>query len=360
MKARVAAFGPLLGLVLTWLLFAMLAGRSFTSWGNFELMLVQTAVVGVAAVGATWIIIGGGIDLSVGSAIALAGMAGAAVQRAGGGLVATIVLTITTGVGIGWLIGALVVGQLARVVLSLAAAGLVFGLVPAAASGPHWTGAAAALVAGGGTWFATRRLDRLLPLSPFIITLGLWGALRGLAKGLGHNQPIYFDAEPALAGLMQSTWAVPPGVVVMVLVALLAALLLRRTVFGRHATAMGHNRETARLSGVDVLAVERTIYVLAGACTGIAALLQLSFLSMGDPTTAQGYELKAIAAAVIGGASLSGGAGSIAGTLLGAFLMTVVDNGCTKLGFDNWVQEVVTGAIIVAAVAIDRARQGRR
>lgn len=359
MKLRLAAFGPLLGLALTWFLFATLAGSAFTSWGNFQLMLVQTAVVGVAAVGATWIIIGGGIDLSVGSAIALSGMVGAAVQRASGSPAVTIAATIAAGVGTGWLIGALVVGQLLRVALSLAAAALAGALASALPAAP-WIVAAAALLAATAVWWATRRFERLLPLSPFIITLGLWGALRGLAKGLGHNQPIYFDPAPVLAGLMQSSWLVPPGVLVMVLVAGLAALLLRRTVFGRHATAMGHNRETARLSGVDVLAVERTIYVLAGACTGVAALLQLSFLSMGDPTTAQGHELKAIAAAVIGGASLSGGAGSIAGTLLGAFLMTVVDNGCTKLGFDNWVQEVVTGAIIVAAVAIDRARQVRR
>jgi ribose/xylose/arabinose/galactoside ABC-type transport system permease subunit len=99
------------------------------------------------------------------------------------------------------------------------------------------------------------------------------------------------------------------------------------------------------------------VYVLGASCAGVAAVLQLSYLSMGDPTTAQGLELRAIAAAVIGGASLSGGEGSVAGAVIGALVMTVVDNGCTKLGLDNWVQEVVTGAIIVAAVALDRWRQ---
>jgi ribose/xylose/arabinose/galactoside ABC-type transport system permease subunit len=100
------------------------------------------------------------------------------------------------------------------------------------------------------------------------------------------------------------------------------------------------------------------IYGLASACTGLAAVLQFAFLyGQGDPTTADGYELKVIASAVIGGASLSGGAGSIGGTILGAFIMTVVDNGCTKLGLDNWVQEIVTGAIILAAVIIDQLRQ---
>jgi ribose/xylose/arabinose/galactoside ABC-type transport system permease subunit len=149
----------------------------------------------------------------------------------------------------------------------------------------------------------------------------------------------------------------PIGVWVLLAVAALAAFALRRTVFGRHVHAFGQNREAARLSGLDVVGLERRVYVVAGLCAGIAAVLQLSYLSMGDPTTAQGYELKAIAAAVIGGASLAGGTGSIVGTLVGAFVMTIVDNGCTKLGLDNWVQEVATGAIIVGAVALDRMRQ---
>jgi ribose/xylose/arabinose/galactoside ABC-type transport system permease subunit len=140
-------------------------------------------------------------------------------------------------------------------------------------------------------------------------------------------------------------------------VALLAALGLGATVFGRHAVAIGSNEETARLCGVRVERTRLGVYVLGCSCAGIAAMLQLSYLSMGDPTTAQGLELETIAAAVIGGASLAGGEGSIGGTLVGALIMTVVDNGCTKLGLDNWVQEVVTGAIIVGAVALDRWRQ---
>src|SRR5262249_49850802 len=101
------------------------------------------------------------------------------------------------------------------------------------------------------------------------------------------------------------------------------------------------------------------VYMIAIACAGVAGLLQFSYLSMGDPTTADGYELKVIAAVVIGGASLSGGEGSVLGTIVGALIMTVVDNGCTKLGLDNWVQEIVTGGIIVTAVALDRWRHRR-
>lgn len=350
-------FGPLFGLAGTWLLFALTAGRSFTSWNNQELMLLQTAVVGTAAVGATWIIVAGGIDLSVGATIALATMAGAFVLRAGGGALAAAAAMVATGALVGWVIGELVVGSLARVLLAVAAA-VGAGFAARAAGLPLQLAAAGG--AGIAAWFLARRLRFSLPLSPFIVTLGLWGALRGLAKGLGDNQPIYPESTGALGGLMLAgRGGLPLGVWVLLGVAALAALALKYTVFGRHVVAVGSNRETARLCGVDVARVEVRVYVLGVLCAGIAGVLQLSYLSMGDPTTAQGYELKTIAAAVIGGASLAGGEGSIGGTLIGALIMTVVDNGCTKLGLDNWVQELVTGGIIVAAVALDRWRRGR-
>lgn len=347
------ALGPLLGLLATWFLFAALAGSSFTNWNNTELMLLQTAVVGTAAVGATWIIVSGGIDLSVGSSIALATMAGAKTLAAGGGLALAMLATVATGTVTGWLIGALVVGALLRVLATLLAGAVVFLLCRALGG---WA-TPLALLAGTAAWFSSRRITWTLPLSPFIVTLGLWGTLRGLAKGLGDNQPIYFERNETLSGLMVTGGLLPTGVWVLLAVATIAALLLQRTVFGRRVTAIGSSRQTARLCGVSVPRTELLVYVLGCTCAGIAAVLQLSYLSMGDPTTAQGYELKAIAAAVIGGASLTGGEGAIFGTLLGAFIMTVVDNGCTKLGLDNWVQEVVTGGIIVAAVALDRLRQ---
>ncbi|MCA8963487.1 MAG: ABC transporter permease [Planctomycetes bacterium] len=350
------AAGPLLGLVCVWLLFAATAGTKFMSWPNQELMLLQTAVVGTAAVGATWIIVSGGIDLSVGSNIALCTMAGAGVLQAGGGLWLALVATIATGTLVGWLIGALVVGALPRVLVTLGCGGGVFLVA-------HGLGAWAwplGVLAGAVAWLSSRRLSWKLPLSPFIVTLGLWGTLRGLAKGLGDNQPIYFERNDTLAGLMVTGGVLPAGVWILLAVAAIAAVLLRRSVFGRRVVAIGSSRQTARLCGVDVPRTEMGVYLLGCTCAGIAAVLQLSYLSMGDSTTAQGYELKTIAAAVIGGASLAGGEGSIGGTLLGALIMTVVDNGCTKLGLDNWVQEVVTGGIIVGAVALDRLRLARR
>jgi ribose/xylose/arabinose/galactoside ABC-type transport system permease subunit len=363
--------GPLLGLVATWLLFAATAGGPFLSWANHELMLLQTAVVGVAAIGATWIIVAGGIDLAVGSTIALAGMVGALALRSGLPWPVAAAATALSGAAVGFAIGALVTGALARLCLAGAAAAAAAFVATAlgglsageAGGGGHmvgWIAAVAGAAVAAIVWQLTTRLRWSLPLSPFIVTLGLWGALRGLAKGLGGNQPVYFPRNDDLAALMLPRSAVLPiGVWVMLAVAAVAAFALRRTVFGRHVLAFGQNREAARLSGLPVVGLERSVYVVGGLCAGIAAVLQLSYLSMGDPTTAQGYELKAIAAAVIGGASLAGGAGSMVGTVLGALVMTVVDNGCTKLGLDNWVQDVATGAIIVAAVALDRLRQQR-
>jgi ribose/xylose/arabinose/galactoside ABC-type transport system permease subunit len=138
------------------------------------------------------------------------------------------------------------------------------------------------------------------------------------------------------------------------------AAVLRYTRFGRHVFAIGSNEQTARLCGIRVARTKLMIYAAAVACAGVAAVLQFSFLyGQGDPTTAEGYELKVIAAVVIGGASLTGGEGSILGTIVGALIMAVVDNGCTKLELDNWLQEIVTGAIIVVAVMLDQLRHRR-
>ena len=347
--------GPLLGLIATYALFALTAGSNFTSIGNLELMLLQTAVVGIAAIGATWVILSGGIDLAVGSTIAVSAMVGALALRSGASWWSAMGISAVVGGSIGFAIGTLVTGAMARTLLTLAGGGIAFLSAPDTSP---LLRTAITLAAGAAAWRLSRRVTWSLPLSPFIVTLGAFGALRGLAKGLGGNQPVYFPRNDALA-----SWMLPgdlwlaPGVWLLLAATAAAAVLLRRTVFGRHALAFGANRQAARLAGIDTTRIEVSVYAIAGVCSGIAGTLQLSFLSMGDPTTAQGHELKAIAAAVIGGASLAGGSGSMFGTLVGALVMTVVDNGCTKLGLDNWVQEIATGAIIVGAVALDRWRQ---
>jgi ribose transport system permease protein len=186
--------------------------------------------------------------------------------------------------------------------------------------------------------------------------------LRGLAKGLAHEQKIDADAQglDRLLTPVTGSWSpVPIGVWIAIGVALLAGGALSYTRFGRHVFAVGSNENAARLCGIDVARVRVAVYTLAALLTGLAGVMEFSTLTVGDPTDSIGLELEVIAAVVIGGGSLSGGEGSIRGTLVGALLMTVIKTGSTHLGLPNWVQEIVTGAIIVTAVAVDRVRRGK-
>jgi ribose/xylose/arabinose/galactoside ABC-type transport system permease subunit len=359
--ALLSKLGPLIGLICVWGLFAALKGHDFIKWDNQRLMLLQTAVVGTAAMGATLIIISGGIDLSVGSSIALGTMVVALLLKAGVPPLGAALGGVVGGMACGVAIGGAVVGHVGRVAAVILAAMTVvwswesIGLV--------WAIVGAVCVFGAVLSFNEFVLKRV-PLAPFIVTLGMWGALRGTAKGLGDNQPVYPDDAGWIGDLMAVSPSgigavLPPGVWILLVLAAIMAGVLRYTRFGRHIFAVGSNEQTARLCGIHVERTKLLIYAIGVGCAGLAALLQFSYLSMGDPTTAEGYELKVIAAVVIGGASLAGGEGSILGTLVGALIMTVVDNGCTKLGLENWVQEIVTGAIIVAAVTLDRLRHRR-
>lgn len=305
--------GPLLGLLLVVALFSTLRPRQFPTAANVEIMLLQTAVVGTAALGMTLVIVSGGIDLSVGSQIALA------------------TVGLATLLAHGW--------------SPLAAAGAVVIL-----------GGLCGVVIGG--------LVTGLRLSPFIVTLGMWGGLRGAAKGLANETivvaPVTWLNDLLTALPPDQTWAlVPAGVWLTIALAAVVAVLLRFTILGRHIVAIGSNEQTARLCGVEVTQTKLAVYTLASCLAAVAGVLQYAYLTVGDPTTASGMELDIIAAVVIGGGSLAGGQGSVFGTLVGAVIMTVVANGCTKLDLPNWVQEIVTGLIIVSAVALDRFRQPR-
>lgn len=304
--------GPLFGFAFVFLIFSILTPRNFLNSFNLRILLVQTAIVAIAALGMTMIIISGGIDLSVGSNVALCSVIVAMLLK----------LHVPTEVA--------------------ALGGIVTGLIVGALIG--------ALVTGFG-------------LSPFIVTLGLMGALRGLAKGLAKNSVVYAPPESAttwLANLLRLSYVIPPGVVLMFVLAVVTAGVLRYTKFGRHVFAIGSNEQTARLCGVNVARTKLLIYVVATGLVGVASLLHFSYLNgMGDPTSANGLELSVIAAVVIGGASLSGGEGTILGSIAGAFMMSAVDNGCSSMGFPNWVQEIVTGLIIVVAAALDRLRHRR-
>jgi ribose transport system permease protein len=383
MKARIFRtvdhLGPLVAMIAVWALFASLEWEFFATWDNARSILLQTAVVGVAALGATVVIVSGGIDLSVGSAIALVSVVVAMVLKTTLGAespwsdaqaapLAT-VIGILVGGACGLAIGATIIGRIGWVVAALA---LGVGVLVARAygfgspAGLGWLGATTA-VAVGAMW-ADRKVKPPLILTPFIVTLGTWGAFRGAAKGLADNSTIrppetrltdlmQLPAEKAEIGLLMHPgqwWS--PSVWIFIVLAILVGALLRYTQFGRHIYAIGSNEQTARLCGVHVERAKLKIYTLAGLLAGVAGVLQFSFVSVGDPTTANGYELKVIAAVVIGGASLSGGVGSVLGTVAGALMMTIIDNGCTKIGLEVWMQDIITGGIIVAAVALDQLR----
>jgi ribose transport system permease protein len=312
--------GPLLGLMLVVGIFAAMVPigwmpESFLTQRNFETVLRHTTIVGIAALGMTLVIISGGIDLSVGSTIALA----------------TVVIAVL----------------LDR-----------FGFGPAAAAlGGIAVGALCGLINGV--------LITRLKVVPFIVTLGMMQLVRGVGKWIAREQRIdapatWLNDLVATLPAEQRWMLLPPGVWLLVVLALLVAALLRYTTLGRHTVAIGSNEQTARLCGVRVNAVKVTVYTLAAALAGLAGVMQFSRLTVGDPSVAVGLELEVIAAVVIGGGSLSGGEGSVGGTLIGALIMTVIRTGCSQMGLPTFVQEIVTGVIIVLAVALDRLRQRRR
>ena len=306
------AGGPVLGLFFVALVFGILIGARFFLPGNLELLARQTAIVAAAALGMTVVIVSGGIDLSVGSVVALT----------------TVVIALLLGQGWSPLAAAL------AGVASAAIGGLINGL-----------------------------LITTLRVVPFIVTLGTMILARGAAKGFADERRIEAP-QTWLNNLLRTTapderGLLPGGVWLVLLLALLVGGLLRYTRFGRHVFAIGSNERTARLCGVAVPRTKILIYTIGAMFAGVAGVLQFSRLSVGDPTVAEGLELDVIAAVIIGGGSLLGGRGTVFGTLLGATTMAVIQIGCAQKGYPNWVQQIVTGAIIVLAVALDRWRQGR-
>jgi ribose/xylose/arabinose/galactoside ABC-type transport system permease subunit len=315
-KGWLNRLGPALALGVIFALFTVLIGpEKWANAGNVETILRQTTIVGIAALGATLVILAGGIDLSVGSVVALSS-----------------VVTASLLAHSGW------------------------SPFPAALAG---------VAAGGLCGLANGLLITRLQVVPFIVTLGTLLIIRGAAKGLGREQKVDAPATWLNEILRQlpdeRRWMLmPPGVWLMLLLALATGALLRYTRLGRHVFAVGSNEPAARLCGVAVDRVKVTVYALSGALAGLAGLMQFSrFRGVGDPTSSSGLELDAIAAVVIGGGSLSGGEGSVTGTLVGALIMAVIKAGCFQLGISNWIQEIVTGSIIVAAVALDRLRHRR-
>lgn len=308
------AFGPFFALLLVIVIFTAISdnpGR-FLSPANLRIVLAQTVIVAIGAIGMTIIIVSGGIDLSPGSVIALTGVACAlALQR-------------------GW---------------------------------PPLLALAVAVTVGGTVGLANGLAITTLRVVPFIATLGMLGIARGLAKWLSGEQTVNAPAtwlnNLAIASPSPSWLLVAPGVWIALALAVLAAIVLRRTVFGRRTFALGSNETAARACGIHTTRLKLWIYSIGGLLFGLAGVMQMSRLRQGDPTVAVGVELDIIASVVIGGGSLAGGEGSILGSMIGALIMAFLRNGCQLMGWPNYIQEIIIGSIIVLAVAADRLRRVR-
>jgi ribose transport system permease protein len=307
--------GPFVGLILVIGLFSLSSTIRpyFLSGANCKIILTQTVIVATGTLGMTLIIVSGGIDLSVGSVVALTSVVGAVLLVQGHSAVVAAVAIVLTG----------------------ATVGLINGLI-----------------IGG------------LRMMPFIVTLGMMGIARGTAKWLSGSQTVNAP-DSRLNRIMeqvspQTLLPLPHGVWIAIGLGMLMALVMRRTVFGCHVFAIGANESAARLSGIRIALHKTAIYTVAGVFFGIAGLMQLSRLTQGEPTVALGLELDIIAAVVIGGASLNGGSGSILGSMIGALIMAVLRNGSSQMDWPTYVQEIIIGAVIILAVGVDRLRQHRR
>ncbi|RLU87554.1 sugar ABC transporter permease [Streptomyces griseocarneus] len=297
--------GPLGGLVALTVVMAVLS-RDFLGGQNVLNVGVQASVTAILAFGVTFVIVSAGIDLSVGSVAALS---------------ATVVAWAATSEGLPvWL----------AVLLGLAV-GVVSGLV------------SGALVAYGR-------------LPAFIATLALLSVARGLALVISGGSPIAFPSSVSRLGDTLGGW-LPVPVLVMIAMGAVAALVLARTYTGRAMFAIGGNEEAARLSGIDVRRRKLVIYALSGLFAAVAGIVLASRLTSAQPQAAVGYELDAIAAVVIGGASLSGGSGKASGTLIGALILAVLRNGLNLLSVSAFWQQVATGLVIALAVLLDTLRR---
>lgn len=298
---------PFLSLIVLFVGLAI-ASPHFLTNTNLSSVVRQTAVINIMALGMTMIIIAGGIDLSVGAILAMAGLLGTMAMERG--------VSIPVGIAVGILTGLL-----------------------------------------GG--FLNGFLITRLKIAPFIVTLGTLGIIRGLTLIISNGLPVHripqqfsFLGEGNVLGVPFVLW-------LLVGCAALTHITLEHTRLGRYAFAIGSNREAAVYAGVPVNFHTTAVYAIAGMLTGLAGMIEASRLMTGQPTAGQGYELQVIAAVVIGGGSLHGGEGSVIGTLIGAFIMGLLSNGSDLLGISPYLQQAIIGAVIILAVMVDELRKRR-
>jgi ribose transport system permease protein len=313
-KRLATSLGPFIGLILVLAIFSLMPEISdrFLRLANIKSVVTQSVMVALCALGMTFIIVTGGIDLSAASNLALSCV--------------------------------------------LVAFSINLGL-------PPWLAALVGLATGGLVGFFNGFLITRLKVVPFIVTLGMMGMARGAAKWVAKNQkidaPLTWLNELMTRNPKPGWLLVSPGIWLVIILSVLMAILLKKTVFGRQVQAVGSNELTARLCGIRTDRTKVIVYTLSGLFCGLAGVMEFSRLTVGDPTVATGLELDIIAAVVIGGGSLSGGEGSILGTLIGVFIMSFLRNGCTMMGWPNYFQEIIIGAIIIVAVTLDRLRHSQ-
>lgn len=329
LRRIVSSAGPLLALVIVVCFFGIadwnqdFEGRFLTS-GSARLVGLQSVKVGIAALGMTLIIISGGIDLSAGTAAALSGCVAALALDHGWGIGAAFGFAILSGASCGLLNGSLISG---------------------------------------------------LRLVPFIITLGTMTMFMGVGKTVAEDGGTITPPSETIPDWLNSMvtqypkpeWIAYPvipnfcwGVWLMLGLAAIVSLILHRTVLGRAIFAIGSSEQTARLCGIPVARTKLLVYTIAGTLVGLAGMVDLARMGKGDASAGLGLELEIIAAVVIGGGSLAGGRGSVVGTLCGVFIMGVINHGCTALGLENQVENILLGVIIIAAVYVDRIRSQDR
>lgn len=300
-------------LVLIFAIFAVLS-PNFLTISNLSGILLATTVNGILSVGITYVMIGGGCDISVGTNMTLCGV-----------MMAVFITMFNMPAALGVICGILV-GSLT---------GLFNGFMIAKCK-----------------------------LPPFIQTLGMMMICKGLALVISGAKPIYMNAVSdyqviATGSFIQKLTGIniPNGVFIMAAIAIIASILLNKTIFGRYMFAIGSSEEAARLSGLNVVKWKLIAYTLCGTMSGVAAWFMTARLNSAQPSTGAGYEMDAIAACIIGGASMNGGEGSVSGTIIGAFIMSVLINGLRIMSVPSEWQTVVTGAVVIFAVYLDTLRR---
>ncbi len=310
----VLAFAALIALFVVF----SLASPNFLRFDNIVGILLATAVNGVLALGVTFVIITGGIDLSIGTVMTFA--------------------AVMTGVFI------------------------TFWQLPVA------VGVLGGMVAGALCGVINGLLIAKLKIPPFIATLGMLNVAKGLALVTSGLKPIYFSDTPSFNNIAMGSalgsvipgFDIPNAVLILFGAAIIASLVLTKTILGRYTFALGSNEEATRLSGVNVDGWKIAVYTLCGLFSGLAGVLIASRINSAQPSLGQGYELDAIAAAVIGGTSLSGGEGTILGTIIGAFIISTLTNGLRIMSVPQEWQTVVTGGIVILAVYLDIIRRRQK